>query len=392
MRTTIFGKSISIGAIVVPAIAALLTIILASGCGGGDDPLEFRIGLIVPITGAIPEAGQKSVEAATLFVDEVNAKGGLGVGGKTYKLVLFIEDDEDKAEVAASKALHLIEEQGVIVLIGPQASRNAIPASFVAERAGIPMISPWSTNPETTLGKNWVFRAGFIDPFQGGVLANFVNSELGGVKVAVLFDVASAYNKGLAEAFKLAFEALDGKVVAFETYTAVTPDVSDQMGRIKDSGAEVLFLSNYAAEVVEQAKLARELGLDVQIIGGDTWAQISASDRLGLEGAYFSTHYFEDPLREVARDFVTRYVEEYGEPPDDVAALTYDALSLMVEAVRREDAIGPEAIRSGLSDIRYYEGVTGSFLYDGISGDPIKSAILLKIEGGKFAYHSRVDP
>ena len=160
-------------------------------------------------------------------------------------MVLLIEDNEDKAEISASKALKLANQSEAVALVGPQASRNAIPASRVAERVQIPMISPWSTNPQTTLNKKWVFRAGFIDPFQGRVLARFVRDQLEAKTAAVIFDVASVYNRDLANVFKSSFEGLGGEIVAFETYTADAPDITQQLSRVKDSGAEVLFLPNY---------------------------------------------------------------------------------------------------------------------------------------------------
>ena len=141
---------------------------------GVKEQKEFRIGLIAPITGAIPIVGQSSVNAANLAVDQINEAGGLEVAGRKYKVVLLIEDDEDKAAIASSKTLELINQRNVVAIVGPQASRNAIPASIVAEQQHIPMISPWSSNPETTFGKQRVFRAAFIDPVQGPSLAGFV--------------------------------------------------------------------------------------------------------------------------------------------------------------------------------------------------------------------------
>lgn len=223
---------------------ALVILSIGISCGGEQEK-EFRIGLIAPITGNIPTVGESTINAAQLVVDQINDAGGLEVAGETYKVVLLIEDDEDKADIASRKALILFNQREAVALVGPQASRNAIPASIVAQRAQIPMISPWSTNPETTLNKEWVFRAGFIDPFQGGVLARFLRDQLEAKTGAVIFDVASVYNRDLANVFKSSFEGLGGEIVAFETYTADAPDITQQLSRVKDSGAEVLFLPNY---------------------------------------------------------------------------------------------------------------------------------------------------
>ena len=254
------------------------------------------------------------------------------------------------------------------------------------------MISPASSNPETTLNKDWVFRAAFIDPFQVRVLTSFIRNQLEATTVAAIFDIASVYNRDLADEFKLSFEGLGGEVVAFESYTTDAPDVTQQLSRVKDSGAEVLFLPNYDLEVPEQARQAREAGIDAHLIGSDSWGSILESDRHSLEGAYFSTHYAPDTTDEVAQQFIASYRGAFGKEPDFVAALTFDAFGLLFEAAKNQGKVDSVAIREGLTRIRDYRGVTGSFQYDGISGDPVKTVFLMKIENGEFVLDSRVDP
>ncbi len=347
--------------------------------------------MIAPITGNIPDAGQSSVDSANLIVNEVNQAGGLDVAGRKYKIVLLIEDSEDKAEVATSKALSLINQQNVIAIVGPQASRNAIPASIVAEVTKIPMISPWSTHPETTRNKKWVFRVGYMDTFQGQVMARFAREDLGADKVAVLYDIASEYNRDLAELFAPSFESLGGEVV-LESYTTDTPDVSEQLVRIRDSGAEVLFLPNYHTEVPDQVRAAREMGIEATVLGSDTWALIQDADREVVEGAFFNAHFAADIADEHAQRFISSYRAAYGKDPDDVAALTFDAFGLLFKAVQDGGKVDPDAIRDGLDAITGYGGVTGSISYDGVGGDPVKSVNLLQIKDGKFVFYSRVEP
>jgi len=381
-----------------PAMVALLVILLLVQVVVGvtcnnrqEQKREFRIGVIAPITGNIPEVGQSTIDAANLVAREINTAGGLDINGESWEVVLIAEDNQDRAEVTASAALKLINQQNVIAIIGPQASRNAIPASMVAERTKIPMISPWSTDPETTLNKKWVFRVAFVDSFQGKVMARFAHEELGAQKVAVLFDIASDYNRELAEFFKASFEDFGGEVVAFESYTTDAPDVTEQMLRIKESGAEVLFLPNYYKEVPEQVRVAREVGVEAKIIGSDSWCQIASADRAIVEGSFFSTHYAVDIADEKAQAFVTKYREAYGRDPDDVAALTYDAFGLLFEAVRLQGKVNPDAVRDGLAAIELYHGVTGTMEYKG-TGDPVKSAVILQIKEGRFVFYSRAEP
>ena len=175
---------------------------------------------------------------------DVNAKGGVTVGGKQYQLQFVYEDNESKAESAVKAATKLITEDEVLGIIGPQSSKQAIPAGDVANNYATPMISPWSTNPNTTMDRPFVFRGCFLDPFQGPVVANFITEEFGYTKAAVLYDVASDYPKGLAEFFKKAFEEIHGpgSVVAFETFTTKDVEFSSQLTNIIMSGADVLFV------------------------------------------------------------------------------------------------------------------------------------------------------
>lgn len=351
---------------------------------------EIKIGVIAPITGEISNVGQSTVNAAEMAVKEVNENGGLYVNGEKYQIVLVIEDNEDKEQSAVAAAQKLINQDGVVAIVGPQASRNAIPVSNIAENAKIPMISPWSTNPDTTSGKTYVFRVAFIDSFQGQVMARFTFEEFGGQKIAVLYDIASDYNKGIAEIYKEIVENAGGQVVAFETYTTGEQDFTAQLARIKDSGAEVLFLPNYYNEVPLQAKQAREMGITATIIGSDAWSGIAEEDLGQLEGSFFSTHYAPDIANDAAQRFIEAYQQTYEQIPDDVAALTYDAFGLLFQAIQLQ-GVDSESIRTGLAAIEAYTGVTGTMEYRG-TGDPIKSAVIIKIEDGKFVFYKQANP
>ena len=181
-------------------------------------------------------------------------------------------------------------------------------------------------------------------------------------------------------------------VVAFESYTSDAPDITQSLSHVKDSGAEVLFLPNYPPEVPEQACQARDAGINALLIGSDTWAGILESDLPDLNGAYFTAHYGSGATGQNVQEFITGYREAFGKEPDDVAALTFDAFGLLFEAARSQGKVDSAAVREGLAIIRNYRGVTGSFQYDGVTGDPIKSVVLMKIEDGELIFHSRVAP
>uniref|UniRef100_A0A7C5EQ08 ABC transporter substrate-binding protein n=1 Tax=Desulfobacca acetoxidans TaxID=60893 RepID=A0A7C5EQ08_9BACT len=366
--------------------------LVLAGCGDKRAD-EIRIGGNAEITGSKPTVGASCKNAAALLTEQVNAQGGLKVGDKAWRLTLFVEDNEDKPESAAAVAKKLISQNNVLAIIGPNASGNAIPAARICEDAKVIMISPWSTNPKTTENLKYVFRACFLDDFQGEVMAKFAREHLKAETAAVLYDVASEYNKGIAEFFRKSFEVLGGKVVAFESYTKDDKDFSSQLTKIKAANPAVLFLPNYYNEVPLQVQQARRLGLTCQIIGSDSWG----SDELlklggrDLEGCYFSTHYAPDIATPKAQKFIKEYEGKYGKKPDDVAALTYDSMELLLSAITKAGVVDRQKVRDALATITEFAGVTGTMKFTG-TGDPTKSAVILLIKDGKFTYHASVAP
>ena len=376
---------------------AVLTLAVVVGCGGGSS--SAKIGLNVELTGEMPAVGASAKNAAEMFVNEVNKAGGLEVAGKKLPLTLVIGDNAAKADQAAAVAQRLISQDNVIAMIGPDASACAIPASEIAESLKCPMISPWSTNPKTTVDatsgkpKQYVFRACFIDTFQARVLAKFVLNNLNARTAAVLYDVASEAPNGQANLFKETFEESGGSVVAFETYTTGDRDFSAQLTKIKAADPDVIFLPAYYNDVPLIAQQARRLGIDAQLVGSDAWSspEIIKLGGADINDSYFCNHYSTEIATPVAQKFVSDYKAKYGMAPDDVAALTYDAFGLLAQAIKEAGKLERQAIRDALAKIQKYEGVTGTMQFAG-SGDPIKSAVILQIKDGKFAWVANAQP
>ena len=385
---------------------ALCVLVLCVGvCGilaaaGQNEGPTIRVGVVAELTGDIPAVGASCKNAAEMAAKEINDAGGLEVGGTKYMIKLFIEDNAGKADQSASAAQKLITQQNVVAIIGPNASRYAIPASEIAESSHVVLITPWSTNPKTTLDartgapKKYVFRSCFIDPFQGRVVAKFALDNLKAKKAAVLYDVASDYNKGIAEFFKATFEQSGGQVVAFETYTTGDKDFSAQLTKIKESNPDVIFLPNYYTEVPLQVQQAHRLGITAPFLGSDSWGsgdllKLGGAD---LEGYYFSTHYAADAATPIATKFINSYKAKYGSTPDDVAALTYDAFGLLWTAVKNAGKVDRQAVRDALAKVPLYEGVTGNMKFQEGSGDPIKSAVIVQIKNGEFHWFANANP
>ncbi|NUQ84627.1 MAG: ABC transporter substrate-binding protein [Anaerolineales bacterium] len=379
------------------ALVVLLLGIFLSACQPAG-PTTIKIGLNAELTGSIPVVGESCRNAAELAVKEINDAGGLEVGGQKYMIELLVEDNEDKAESAAAATQKLVTAN-VLAMIGPNASRNAIPSSVVAESSKMVMISPWSTNPKTTIveetgaPKQFVFRAAFIDDFQGVVAAKFAMEQLQTAKPAVLYDVASEYNKGIAEVYKKTLEDNGITVVAFETYTTGDKDFSSQLTNIKNAEADSLFLPNYYSEVPLQVQQARKVGFTGGILGSDSWGNLELISLCGAdcEGLFFTTHYASDIATPKAQAFIKAYEAAYGKTPDDVAALTYDSFGMLFQAIQAAGKIDRQAVRDAVASITLYEGVTGNMQFKG-TGDPVKSAVILQIKDGKFTYFATANP
>ncbi|MEI2781726.1 MAG: ABC transporter substrate-binding protein [Candidatus Competibacter sp.] len=382
-------------------LSLLLPVLLCTvGMTAWGAEKTLKLGVIAELTGDMPAVGTSCKNAAEMAVKEINAAGGVQVGKEKMKVQLVVEDNAGKADQSAAAAQKLITQDEVLAIVGPNASRYAIPASEIAESSETVLITPWSTNPKTTLDTNtnkpkkYVFRACFIDPFQGGVLAKFALDKLKAKKAAVLYDVASDYNKGIAEVFKANYEKLGGKIVAFETYTTNDKDFSAQLTKIKDAKPDVIFLPNYYSEVPLQVQQAKRLGINVPFIGSDSWGsnELLTLGGADLNGYYFSTHYAADNAAPVAKKFIEDYEKAYGTKPDDVAALTYDAFGLLFGSIKTAGKADREAIRAALSTLPSYKGVTGDMKFQADSRDPIKSAVILQIKDGKFTYFTNANP
>ena len=362
----------------------------------------IRVGINAPLTGDIPQVGEGTKFAAQLWLEDIKAVGGIEVGNKKYPVELVIEDNESKAESAVKVTTKMITEDDILVMVGPQASKQAVPAAGIANNYKTPMITPWSTNPDSTTGKPYVFRACFLDPFQGPVVAKFISKEFKFTKAAVLYDVASDYPKGLAEFFKKAWEDSNGKgsVVAFESFTTKDTDFSSQLTKIINSGAQVLFVPQYYNEVALIVQQAHQLGWKKPIVGSDSWGSAETIKLCGKDcfGAFFSTHYAAAGATGETKKFIDRYKEKYGYIPDDVAALTWDAMNLVKVAVQGTGGLtgnlkkDRDAVRDALSKVQKFNGITGEMTFAG-KNDPSKCAVVVKIsDKGEFTFYQSVCP
>lgn len=380
------------------ALAAVLGLAVPSAQAAES----IKIGFSIPLTGEIPKVGEGTRYAAELLKEQINAQGGLEVGGKKYPLEFIYEDNESKPDMAVTTTLKLIERDEVVALVGPQSSRQAVPAGGIADEQETPMISPWSTNPETTKNRPWVFRAAFLDPFQAPVVVNFASKQFNATKAAVLFEISNDYSKGLADVFKESWEKRHGagSVVAFESHGPKDQDFSAQITKIIAAKPDFIFLPQNYSFVALIVKQARDLGYKGPFMGSDAWGSAELMSLCGddCKGQYFSTHYAAAGAVGATKNFIDQYQAKYGYVPDDVAALTWDALGLVLQAIKDGGKVTDDVremrkmIRDNMANIKSFQGITGTMSFNE-DGDPIKCAVVVKIsDDGQFTFVESVCP
>lgn len=354
---------------------------------------EILIGLITPLSGDVKTYGESVRNSFLIAVEEANAKGG--VAGMKIRYV--IQDDKNDATEAANVANLLVNQHRVKAIVGAVTSKATIPVSDIIQAAKIPTLTPTATNPKVTVAdgkrKDFMFRSCFIDPFQGMVMAKFSRETLKKERAAVLFDASNDYSKGTAEVFRDGFRKLGGASVAFEAYGKDDVDFSALLTKVKASGADVMFLPDYYNKVGLIAKQAQEKGLKVQLVGPDGWDSPDLVKIAGsaIEGGYFSNHYSPDDRRPEVVAWVKKYREKHGQVPDALGTLAYDGTNLLLEAIRKAGSDDPGKIRDALASIRDFHGVTGKSTLDR-NGDSVKSAAIVKIEGGRQKFVKMVNP
>jgi branched-chain amino acid transport system substrate-binding protein len=371
----------------------LAILFLAAGAAVPSHAKEIRIGLITPLSGDVKTFGESVRNSFLIAVEEANAKGG--VAG--MKIAWVVQDDKNDATEAANVANLLVNQHRVKAIVGSVTSKTSIPVSDIIQAGKVPTISPTATNPKVTVAdgkrKDYMFRACFIDPFQGAVLAKFAQETLKKKSAAVLYDASNDYSKGIAEVFRDAFRKQGGSVAAFESYGKDDVDFSALLTKVKASGADVLFLPDYYNKVGLIAKQAREKGVKAQLIGPDGWDSPDLVKIAGpaIEGGYFSNHYSPDDKRPEVVAWVKKYKEKHGQVPDALGTLAYDATNMLLEAIRKAGSDDPKKIREALASMKDFQAVSGKSTMDR-NGDCIKSAAILKIEGGKQTFVKMVNP
>ena len=353
------------------------------------DVSDIPVGVYAATSGSEAAFGQSTVQGEKLAAEEINQAGG--VLGR--KIRLIIEDDQGKAEEAASVVTKLITHDNVLAILGENSSNQSLAAAPICQAAKVPMISPSSTNPSVTKKGDYIFRVCFTDPYQGKALAMFVRTNLHATTAAILRDNKNDYSVGLAEVLRKEFTTLGGKIVAEQSYSGGDSDFRPQLTAIKSANPEVLFIPGFYTEVGQIAIQARDLGIAVPMVGGDGWDSPTVIQIGGksVDGCYFSDHYFMGEPRPAVQRFVAEIHKRSGSNPDANAALGYDALYTLTNAIKRAGSFDRKAIRDQIAATKNYQGVSGVITM-GPDRDPIKPVAMIKIDGGTTHFAGWIQP
>lgn len=381
-------------ALTVVSMAAML-----AGCGTSGSSSEsgdvIKIGANLELTGNSASYGTSAKNGIEMAVKEINDNGGLL--GK--KIEVSYGDNRSEATEAANAMQKLLDDE-VNFIVGPDTSSGALACVSTADQEKMLMISPFGTNPDITVDpatkqvRPYVFRGAFIDTFQGKVMADFAMKNLNAKKAAVYVDNSSDYSKGLETFFVQEFEKNGGTIVATEAYLQKDTDFKAALTSIKAANPDVIFVPGYYQEVGMIIKQAREMGITQPIIGGDGWDSTKLAEIAGaanLTNCYFGNHYSSEDTSEIVQTFVNNYQKTYNQKPDAPAALAYDSVMILAQAIKDANSLDTEKVRAAMEKISNLSAVSGNITFNEFH-DPVKSAVILTFKDGNQSFVTKVNP
>jgi len=375
-------------------ILALLSLSLScrqsSSSGPPKDHTTIKIGFFGDLSGPTFNFGESAKNGLLMAADEINQGGG--IDGRRIDVV--IDDDGGSPEKAATLTARLIDQDKVVAIIAGGTSGNSRAAAPKAQSAKIPLISPSSTDPAVTQVGDYIFRACFVDAFQGEVMARFAANTLKAKKAAILFDFNSPYGRGLTDYFELSFSKLGGQIVSKLSYTQGDVDFKGQLSTLQSSAPDVIYIPGYYGDVAVIAKQARMIGLTQPLLGADGWDAPELWQLGGdsLNGSFITTHYSVDDPSPAIQRFVHEYKQRYGNlTPDAHAALAYDAMRVLVDAIARAHTTESTQLRDSLAKTKGFAGVTGVISMDS-DRNAVKPAVVLKLQDARYIYQETIQP
>ncbi len=349
---------------------------------------EVKIGAVFPMTGPVATYGQESVNGIKLALKKINAEGKLSIE-------LKVEDNKSEPQESANAVTKLIKSDSVDAIIGSVASSNTLAGAPIAQTNKVPLMTPASTNEKVTMTGDFISRTCFTDAFQGVVMAKFAFENLKKRKMAIIIDNSSDYSKGLSKVFKKKFKELGGALVSDEDFAYIQKDTDFRslLRKIKRTKPDAIFLPGYYTEVGLILKQARQMGMNMPFLGGDGWDSPTLQKLAGdaVSGNYISSHFAPDDKDEKVQAFVKEYKAAYGQQPGAMAALGYDGILVMADAITKAKSTKNTDIQAAILATKNFVGVTGSITIDK-DRNAQKSAVVLETTPSGNVFNSKVNP
>jgi len=353
----------------------------------GDAAQKIKIASIFSKTGPGVTASRTTLNGIRFAVEELNQQGGL-----LGKQIEIVELDNKSTALSSRLAAKKAVKAGVIAVFGAIWSSNSLAMASVLQKAKIPMISPFSTNPRVTLVGDYIFRICFIDSFQGKAMANFAFNDLKAKTAAIIVNADSRYSEGLADFFKQQFKRKGGEILFEASYLQNTDNFSSTIKKIKPFNPDVIFLPGHNKDSAQIIRQAHDKKIFAPFLGGDSWGtdmyHVAGS---ALHGNFYSGHWHRDSKNKKSRQFVKKYERRFGILGSTGPALAYDTVFIFADAVRRAGSLNPSKIRDVLAATRNFKGVTGNISFDK-NGDPVKPAVIRKFDNKTSVYVKTVMP
>ena len=376
--------------VLLAAVSVAIVSLTFSSCRTTGGPGSgIPVGEFASLTGGTATFGQSVHNGDVLAIEEINAGGG--VLGK--QLDLMTEDDQSKTEDAVASVQKLVNSDRVVAVLGEVASSRSMAGAPICQAAHVPMITPASTNEDVTKKGDYIFRICFIDPFQGQTMARFAYNSLGKKRAAILTDVKQDYSVGLDDAFKNTYSFLSGIVVSEQSYSTGDKDFRAALTSIKGANPEVIFVPGYYTEVSLIVRQARELGIDVPILGGDGWdsPELTKGAEKEFNNTFFSNHFSTEDPDTTVQLFIKKYQDKYHAVPDAMAALGYDAARILADAMTRAGSTDSVKLQKAIAGTKNFHGVTGTISIDNYR-NASKPITIIKITDGRFHFAQRIGP
>lgn len=362
------------------------------GSGVANDDATVKIGGNFELSGGASAYGTPMNNAVDLAIKQINEKGG--VLGEDVAYVSY--DNTSVAQEAASVATRLATEDQVTAIIGPATTGDANAQTPVIDRAGVPAVLPAATGDEVTMKDGetvweYIFRVCFQDSFQGEVLANFAQNDLGAEKAIILQDNSTDYAVGLSDAFRSVFK---GEVVDELNFSDGDTDFNAILTNIRDKDFDVIFIPGYYEEAGLLIKQAREMGIDQPILGPDGFANstlVELASAQNVNDVYYTGHFTPNSEESAVKEFMAAFEEEYGVEADSFAALAYDAANLVLQAIETAGTVDSDAVTEAIATTTDFSGVTGTFSLDE-NHNPVKSTFVIEMQNGEEAGNTVVSP